>query len=324
MSFLIEYVSGRLFINGVWGTVTTNGYFSCHHPSCPFSLKVVQERLNDLRVVVGVESVLFEHHNHDPTIKSKIKARNVMKQALEVVSLLPDDPGSVKFKAECEAWLQMAQKTSQEERDHLIDLEAVKIYALLHREMSASEVRRACKVDVHPHAISKMRKAALKEIDEATNVKDLVDHGGHHMLGHEGYEIVVFGTTAALLYLSETPIIQCDGTFTCVVLPFTQLYIFHAVLGNGVTYPMLYCLMTGKSEDLYVKLLNLIESIAMEKINKPIFKRPVEIMMDFETAMINAIGEVSTEAKVLCCFSTSQKPQEKQQEGHGTHQRCCG
>ena len=65
---------------------------------------------------------------------------------------------------------------------------------------------------------------------------------------------------------------------------------------------MLYCLVKGKNQQLYVRLLKLVEGIAMDKINKPIFKRPVEIMMDFEMAMINAVCECSREAKVLCCF----------------------
>ena len=72
MSSVVEYVSRQLFIDGVWGTVSSNGYFSCHHDSCPFSLKVTFEPLNDkTRVVVGVESVLFGFHNHETTEKTK-------------------------------------------------------------------------------------------------------------------------------------------------------------------------------------------------------------------------------------------------------------
>ena len=54
---------------------------------------------------------------------------------------------------------------------------------------------------------------------------------------------------------------------------------------------MLYCLVKGKNQQLYVRLTELVEDIGMSKINKPIFKRPVQVMMDFEKAMINAIGE---------------------------------
>ena len=69
-----------------------------------------------------------------------------------------------------------------------------------------------------------------------------------------------------------------------------------------MTYPMLYCLVKGKKQKLYVRLLKLVEAIATRETNKPIFKRPVQIMMDFETAMINAVCECSTEAQILCCF----------------------
>ena len=74
---------------------------------------------------------------------------------------------------------------------------------------------------------------------EATNVDDLIEKGGHHLLGNDKDDTLVFGTSTALDCMSVTPIIQCNGTFTCVVIPFAQLYIFHAVLVNGVTYLML-------------------------------------------------------------------------------------
>ena len=86
---------------------------------------------------------------------------------------------------------------------------------------------------MHYRSICKMRKAAKKENGDATNLGELFKKGGHHLLGTDEEDILVFGTTAALHYLSVTPIIQCDGTFTCVVLPFTQLYIFVAVRENG-------------------------------------------------------------------------------------------
>ena len=231
------------------------------------------------------------------------KSKKDMKLALDVADLFPDLPESVAFEAKCVEWLAMAQETSQTERDRLIDYEAVKIYALNHPKKTASEVLESCKVEMDVSTICKMRREANEEIGRAANLKKLIQNGGHHLLVHdEKNKILVFGTSAALHYLSVTPIIQCDGTFTCLVLPFTQLYIFHAVLGNGVTYPMLYCLVKGKKQKRYVRLLKLIEAIAMREINKPIFKHPVQVMMDFEKAMINAIRKCSTEAQVVCCF----------------------
>ena len=75
MSFVIEYVSGRPFIDGVVGTVIDNGYFYCHHKSCPFSLRVDLEKVGGMNVVVGVKYVVFEYHNHEKTKKSRVQAK---------------------------------------------------------------------------------------------------------------------------------------------------------------------------------------------------------------------------------------------------------
>ena len=110
MSSIVEYVSGRLFIDGVMGTVIKNGYFYCHHRSCPFSLKVNLEQVNGMTIVVGVESVLFGLHNHQETAKKRVQVKNEMKLALDVASLDPDLPECVAFKASCDEWLQVAKK----------------------------------------------------------------------------------------------------------------------------------------------------------------------------------------------------------------------
>ena len=100
MSSVIEYVSGRLFIDGVWGNTTSNSYFSCHYVSCPFSLKVIQDKVGGQKVVVGVEKVLFGHHNHEPTDCNKIRVRSTMKQALDAARLFPEMPEAIRFKAD--------------------------------------------------------------------------------------------------------------------------------------------------------------------------------------------------------------------------------
>ena len=92
------------------GTVIKNGYFYCHHRSCPFSLKVNLEQVNGMTIVVGVESVLFGLHNHQETAKKRVQVKNEMKLALDVASLDPDLPECVAFKASCDEWLQVAKK----------------------------------------------------------------------------------------------------------------------------------------------------------------------------------------------------------------------
>ena len=302
MSAPIEYVSKLPFVDGLYGKMSSNGYFSCYFKTCPFSLKMVMQQVNDQKVAVDIERVLFGFHNHQITRMSKTDMKREMQRKAESLAAFSTGEEALQFHRDCEKWKQVALSFSKKKRERLLDVEAVKIYALNHMEKSAKQVHDACCVKINIHSICNMRRAALKEIGDARNVDDLIENGGHHLLGHDKKDILVFGMTAALHYLSVTPVIQCDGTFTCVVLPFTQLYVFHAVLGNGVSYPMLFCLARGKDKELYVRLLNLVETIAMEKINKPIFKRPVDVVMDFEQAMITALSRHNAAATVHCCF----------------------
>ena len=225
-----------------------------------------------------------------------------MKRKTESLAAFATSEEALQFHAECERWKEQALSFSKTTRARLLDVEAVKIYALNHPGKSAKEVHDACCVKIPVRTICNMRHAAMMETGDVKTIKELVEHGGHHLLGHDEQDILVFGMTAALHNLSVTPTILCDGTFTCVVLPFTQLYIFHAVLGKGVAFPMLFCLVRGKREDLYVRLLKLIEDIGMEKNDKPVFKRPVDIIVDFEQAFINAMRHHSEGARIHCCF----------------------
>ena len=135
----------------------------------------------------------------------------------------------------------------------------------------------------------------------AQSVKDLVQGKTHHVLGNDGEEIVVFGLTSSIMFLSQTTLIQGDGTFTCVVLPFTQLYMFHALLKNGVSYPLLYCLVRGKTEAIYKRLLALVEKIARER-GTTILHRSVRLMVDFELSFINAARQYEAGRGVSCSF----------------------
>ena len=73
--------------------------------------------------------------------------------------------------------------------------------------------------------------------------------------------------------LSKTNFLLADGTFTCVLDGHGKLYIFHAVVENNVSLPMLYCLLHGKDEETYARILRLVEALAAED-NTTVFGRP--------------------------------------------------
>ena len=149
MSCCIEYVSGCLFVNGIWGTMASKGYFSCKFETCPFSLKMVTEKVDSQTVAVGVERILFGFHNHEKTEKSKTDSKREMTQKLESLTAFSSGEEALQFVRQLEKWEQEALSFSKAKRERLLDLEAVKIYALTHPEKTPEEVRDKCCVNVN-------------------------------------------------------------------------------------------------------------------------------------------------------------------------------
>ena len=129
--------------------------------------------------------------------------------------------------------------------------------------------------------------------------------GYHLILGNVGNDVVVFGTQSSLELLATTPIIQCDGTFSCCPSDFYQLYIFHGLV-NNVAYPLVYALLKGQDQKTYSVLFELIETIA-ETNGLTILHRPVDILIDFEKAAMNEMTSLVSDKHVHGCYSTSHR-----------------
>ena len=129
----------------------------------------------------------------------------------------------------------------------------------------------------------------------------MIEKWTHHLLGNDRQDILVFGLHSSIHLLSTAPLIQADGTFSCVVKPYTQLYILHGLLSNGVSFPLVYCLVRGKTQTVYFRLLRLVENIAQQN-GTTIFNRPVRLMSDFELSFINAARLMRPGREMSCCF----------------------
>ena len=75
-----------------------------------------------------------------------------------------------------------------------------------------------------------------------------------------------------------------DGTFSVTPPGFAQLYTFH-VLRNGRNFVGIYALLLNKRIDTYVELLNEVRRFTNDVV-------PESFMVDFEQAMINALGQM--------------------------------
>ena len=131
------------------------------------------------------------------------------------------------------------------------------------------------------YAIDMARLRQQKRQGDVTTLEDLLRKQNRHLLKHDGDDVLIFGLKSSVRLMATTNMILADGTFTCVLPGFSQLYVLHAVVRNIVSLPMLFCLLKGWDSETNTKLLRLIEELADEN-GTAIFNRPVTLMCDFE------------------------------------------
>ena len=150
-------------------------------------------------------------------------------------------------------------------------------------------------------AASMAQLRALRKAGKVTTITEHVQARDHHLMANDGHDILVFGDKATVPYMSTTPLILADGTFSAVLPGYTKLYILHAVVANNVAVQAFFCLVKGKDKATYKKILELVEGVA-EADGTTYFKRPDTIMCDFEDGFIKAVQEHYESVTVKCCL----------------------
>ena len=117
----------------------------------------------------------------------------------------------------------------------------------------------------------------------------------------EGNEILIFTTTENIRHLSRAKYWIIDGTFKTAPIIFKQLYTIHAPVGgtNHKIVPLLYALMTAKSEELYERLFQELNEMADRE---DIELKPDFVITDFEMAAINAVKSEFPGVQNKGCF----------------------
>ena len=259
---------------------------------------MIVEIVEDKKRAVGVDKTIFTVHYHEDDDKPKALARREISHDLILIQKNPLNDEAKAADARHKLWLSRALSSSDDFLKTLNKRGDMKTYIERHPGASGKQIRDAFCSDMDPHAICNMKR---RMFGVSTNLREILENGGHHLLGHDGDKIVVFGRSTAFNYLSTCPLIQSDGTFECVVSPFSQLYIIHGIIKNGVSFPLLYCLVKGKTQAIYERLLNLVERLAGER-GVTVFNRPVQVMIDFELPFINAMSQYTAGQSITCCF----------------------
>ena len=129
MSYNVQYVASHLFVGGCRGKLHTGNYFRCNVKSCPFALLMNVDVVDGQKVATTCRSVVLSVHDHRANMCKIEKRRQILKD-LKFINDHPHDPRSIALRNKHALWNKAARKESRKYRLHLIDIEAVKIYAL--------------------------------------------------------------------------------------------------------------------------------------------------------------------------------------------------
>ena len=166
-----------------------------------------------------MESVICSVHYHEKDDKSKSEVRKEIARELLAIEKDKDSDEAKAAEARHERWHKEALLSSDDSKNWLKHKEVLREYIESHPGASGKQICDACDSHLDPHAICNIKRRMQ---GTGTNLRDLLQNGGHHFLGNDGDDIVVFGRSSAFHYIATAPMLQGDGTFDCVALPFTN------------------------------------------------------------------------------------------------------
>ena len=112
--------------------------------------------------------------------------------------------------------------------------------------------------------------------------------------------------------LSQTSVIECDGTFKMLLSGYSQLYSFHAN-DEDVLVPCLLCLTKDRTSTTYIRLLNVIDTIGREFEVEVFGMKNEEVMRVMINSSLKGVNS-PTEDKPTISY---EKTQENIEKGEG-------
>lgn len=106
--------------------------------------------------------------------------------------------------------------------------------------------------------------------------------------------ILIFGNKENLIYLKNSSTWLADGTFYSAPCGFLQVYVLFCNIFDK-HFPILYCLLQNKSKMSYEKMFSTIKNLCNGL-------GPNSIVMDFETAPMNAFKNNFCDARIFNCL----------------------
>jgi hypothetical protein len=116
-----------------------------------------------------------------------------------------------------------------------------------------------------------------------------------HDSGEGSERMLLFGDPELLRCLERAHLWLADGTFKVVPTLFFQLYTIHFDSIGGLTPTAIYCLLSNKNRATYDRLLAVVKSLVPNAA-------PQRILLDFESAAMNAFTAAYPEAEIAGCY----------------------
>ncbi|CAF2617287.1 unnamed protein product [Rotaria sp. Silwood2] len=139
------------------------------------------------------------------------------------------------------------------------------------------------------------RPKSFNEIRISDELK--ATNGGSRFLLYDNedsvHRIIILSSDDDLDRLSNSEHWHSDGTFKIAPQLFEQLYVIHGFI-CGRALPLVYCMLSGKSEALYDEIFNV--------ILQHVSGRPKSITIDFEKAVENVIKNKLPMTSISGCF----------------------
>jgi hypothetical protein len=221
----------------------------------------------------------FQEHNHAPEASRKevIQTLNTIKDA---ASDRHDQPP-----------VQIIQNA-------IINMQQDSVYSMPNNEALRKQIHRV------RHENMPSQPQTLQAINVPAHLRKTMK--GEQFLAREieldDEKMLMFCTISNLKNLQEAEYWIMDGTFKTVPTLFHQMYSIHAPVGSGDNssiFPMVYILMTNRSEEIYKRLFEeLIDLGEQANLNLS----PPIIITDFEQAVINAVQSEFPDSIHKGCF----------------------
>ena len=152
MTYSIEYVSNHLFIDGFHGRLFSNNYFRCYDQHCPFFLLMDVKKVAGKTVAVSCVSAVVPVHIHHSD-RTRMANRTIARSQLAFIKAHPTDPKTNTYEKEHAHWNRVARRHSKKYKLYLVEVEAVKVYALEHQEKTAKQIKDDCCLSLDPQSI---------------------------------------------------------------------------------------------------------------------------------------------------------------------------